>query len=246
MANFLKRMLSYNGSMEYIELNDQDIVDNYQHEFVVDYYRPHIEGKKVLDAGCWTGPLEKTITKKNIQTDLTGIDENDDALSVARRNFPHFSFEQCQLMSGNEEFVAKHQGTFDTVIFLDVIEHVPKGKEVVALQFFRKLLKPDGVLIVSTMRSHFLNPIDPAWMLGHRHYSKKNLESILSGAGFGVVENQEIGNLYWDLDMLYFYICKHIFRTPYNTSQKMRERILKGLKGSLVPTRFYLKAQKKT
>lgn len=245
MSNFIRRILSYNGSMEYVELNDQDIVDNYQHEFVVDYYRKHIEGKKVLDAGCWTGPLEKTISKKGIHTELVGIDENKDALAVARRNFPAFRFEQCQLMGANEEFLAKNAGTFDTVIFLDVIEHVPKYKEGVALSFFRKLLKPDGVLIVSTMRSHMLNPIDPAWMLGHRHYSKRKLEGILKKSGYRIGENLEIGNLYWDLDMLYFYICKHIFRTPYSTSEKMKQRILEGLKGSSMPTRFYIKAEKR-
>jgi len=128
---------------------------------------------------------------------------------------------------------------------LDVIEHLPRGREGDALKFFYKLLKPGGTLIISTMASHILNPIDPAWFLGHRHYSQKKLETIVRKSGFDISENLKIGNLYWDLDLLYFYIYKHIFKKRYVASKKMYEKIIKGLKGSVIPTRFYLKAKKK-
>lgn len=231
--------------MEFVDLSDGDIIDNYQHGFVVDYYRNEIENKNVLDAGCWTGPLEKTIVAKGIKTNLIGIDENKKALEVATSNFPAFEFIQCQLVGDNGRFIEKYRNSFDTIIFLDVIEHLPKGKEMEVLSFFNKLLKPDGVLILSTMASHVFNPIDPAWLFGHRHYSQKKLETMVKRSGFGVSENLKIGNLYWDLDLLYFYIYKHIFKKKYVTSQKMFEKIIGGLKGSIMPTRFYLKAKKK-
>lgn len=245
MPNIIKRLVNYNGSMEFIELNDGDIVNNYQHEFVVDYFKDEIENKNVLDAGCWTGPLEKTIASIGIKANLVGIDENKNALKVAIRNFPEFEFVECQLMGSNEDFIKKYENFFDTIIFLDVIEHLPKGREWEVLSFFNKLLKPSGVLILSTMASHVLNLIDPAWLFGHRHYGQKKLEKMIRNSGFDISENLKIGNLYWDLDLLYFYIYKHIFKKKYVTGKKMHDRIIKGLKGSGMPTRFYLKAKKK-
>lgn len=244
MPNLIKRLSNYNGSMEFIALSDEDIVDNYQHEFVVKYYKDYFENKNVLDAGCWTGPLEKTIVKNKIDTNLVGMDENKAALDVASRNFSEFKFIQCQLMESNDELIAEYKESFDTIIFLDVIEHLPKGKEAQVMKFFNKLLKPDGVLILSTMASHIFNFIDPAWFLGHRHYKEKKLEEIFNESNFKISENLKIGNLHWDLDLLYFYICKHIFNKKYQTSEKMRKKILAGLKGAKIPTRFYMKIKK--
>ena len=173
--------------MEYRPLSDADINDNYQHDFVVEHYKDYIEGKKVLDAGCWTGPLEKVIVKKNIATKLLGVDINQDALSVARRNFPDFDFQYCALRGSNKKddsFVKNYSSFFDTVIFLDVIEHLPKNTEHDVIRLFHRLLKNNGTLIVSTMASHPLNLIDPAWLLGHRHYRLKYLRKIFQYAWF--------------------------------------------------------------
>lgn len=244
MLKFIKRVAGYNGSMEFVSLNDSNIVDNYQHEFVVDYYKKDIEYKNVLDAGCWTGPLEKKITKKNIKTSLVGIDENRDALRVAKKNFPEYSFMQIQLLGENKEFIEKYKNSFDTIIFLDVIEHLPKGKEIEVLRLFNKLLKPDGVLILSTMASHLLNFVDPAWFFGHRHYTQKNIEEIVEDAGFSIKENLKNGNLFWDLDLLLFYVYKHVFKKKYETSERMYRKILGGLDANKNSTRFYIRATK--
>ncbi len=230
--------------MEFKNLSDADIVDNYQHEFVVDQYRGDIEKKKVLDAGCWTGPLEKVIIDKGISTKLLGIDMNKAALKVAKKNFPKFSFKYCVLDSKNDTFIKEYSKYFDSIIFLDVIEHLPKNTESDSLRLFYKLLKDDGSLIVSTMASHPLDAIDPAWIFGHRHYRLRKLRKIFNDAGFEIYDVYKCGNLYWDLDLLYFYIYKHIFRKKYHTSDKMLKKICKGLSVQKMPTRYYIKAKK--
>lgn len=241
---FISRALKYNGSMEFKPLNDEKIIANYQHNFVIDHFKSDFQDKKVLDAGCWTGPLEKGLIEKKIQTELTGIDENKDALKVASKNFPGFNFEECQLMSENSAFVKKHSNEFDTVIFLDVIEHLPKGEEGKALQFFNKVLRPGGNIIVSTMASHPFNFIDPAWFFGHRHYRLSRLKKLFEENGFTLEEVEEIGNLWWDLDLLNLYFYKHVLHKKYETSDKMYQKIRKGLKKSKITTRYYIKAKK--
>lgn len=239
------RSLSYDGSMEFDALNDSQIRANYQHKHVVDHYIKHFKNKLVLDAGCWTGTLEKEVSSRNWKSDMVGIDLNKDALTVAKKNFPQYQFHQVELAKPSPQFVKKYSNKFDTIVFLDVIEHVPPGTEVRILQLFNKLLKPGGHLIVSTMLSHRYNFIDPAWFLGHRHYSSNHIKNFLESSNFKVKELLEIGNLYWDIDILMLYIYKHIFRANYKTSNWMYKKIFEGLEPPQKnATRIYVLSQK--
>ena len=241
---FLRRFFSYNGSMEFQQLSDGIVEANYQHKYVVEKYLSYIENRKVLDAGCWTGPVEKEILERGINTELIGIDENEEALNVATKNFAEFTFIQCELTKPSERFISNYKGYFDTIIFLDVIEHLSKGSEVEVMKFFNKILRPNGVIIMSTMADHICNFIDPAWFFGHRHYKISKLQELLGKAGFQSIEILKIGNLYWDLDILLFYIYKYIFKKKYETSQKMSKRIYKGFISPIISTRYYIKAIK--
>jgi len=237
------RLFSYNGQMEFQDLNDACIRTNYQHEHVVKTYKDCIEGKKVLDAGCWTGTLEGEIKKEGITCELVGSDINKDALATAQKSFPEYTFQELDLINPPQEFLKKYTSFFDTVFFLDVIEHVPQGTEIAILKTLRDLLKDDGVLVLSTMYNHAFNFIDPAWFFGHRHYSKKQMLSMLEEGGFKLTKFDLIGNVYWDIDLLILYIYKHIFHRQYKTSVWMYKKIFEGLiTGQRCPTRIYLDA----
>jgi cyclopropane fatty-acyl-phospholipid synthase-like methyltransferase len=239
------RSLHYNGSMVYQPLNDSEVRANYQHKHVVDMYLKHFKNKKVLDAGCWTGTMEKEVQRRNIGTEMVGIDQNKDALKVASKGFPKFKFAQIELDKPDEKFVKKYRGYFDTVIFLDVIEHIPVGTEVKILQFLRDMLKPGGVLILSTMLDHKYNFIDPAWFFGHRHYPAMVIRKQIKKSGLKPVEVLKLGNLYWDLDLLLLYIYKHIFQKNYRTTEWMYKKIYEGLEPpQKYATRIYALAKK--
>lgn len=235
----LKRFFSYNGGLEFQQLSDEVVETNYQHKYVIEKYLGHIKNKKVLDAGCWTGPIEKEIIERGIHTELIGIDESERALNVAIKKFSEFKFMQCGLTKPSKKFISKYNGYFDTIIFLDVIEHLPKGSEPEVMKFFNKILKPDGVIIISTMASHIFNFIDPAWFVGHRHYKLKSISKILKDGGFEAVETSQIGNLYWDIDLLLFYIYKHILRKKYQMSKNMYKKIMRGFGHPRIATRIY-------
>ena len=245
MLTLLKRIFTYDGSLEFQALNDKEVSADYQHRFIVDHYGKYLEGGRVLDAGCWTGPIEAAITKKNLAVELTGIDENEDALQIARESFPGFNFQSCCLLDSEGVFPKNHANCFDATIFLDVIEHLPQGKELTALKLFHKVLEKNGVIILSTMAHHPLNFIDPAWFFGHRHYTLNQLETLLDQAGFNIKEVLKIGNLYLDIDLLLLYIYKHIFKKKYRTGKKMHERIMKGFETQKTPTRYYILAEKR-
>lgn len=241
--NVLKRILSYRGSLEFNPLNDEEVQSGYQHRFVVQRYATHIQDKKVLDAGCWTGPIARTISDAGIETELTGLDENESALAIARKNFSKFKFLQCKLTDPDEAVATAYRGYFDSVIFLDVIEHLPRGSEVRVLKFMRALLKTNGVMMMSTMADHIFNIIDPAWIRGHRHYKLKTIRNMLENNGFDIVEILRIGNLWWDIDLLFFYIFKHLLKKKYQTNTVLRNKIAQGFNNPIIPTRLYVLAK---
>ncbi|KKS94722.1 MAG: hypothetical protein UW68_C0002G0034 [Candidatus Collierbacteria bacterium GW2011_GWB1_44_6] len=231
--------------MEFDSLNDSQIRANYQHKHVVDYYKEYFKGKKVLDAGCWTGTMEKEVSRRKFPCKMVGIDLNQDALNVAKKTFPKFDFYQINLADPDPKFMKKYAGYFDSAIFLDVIEHVPVGTEGIVLQNINKLLKEGGVLITSTMNSHPFNFIDPAWFLGHRHYKASDIEILLKLSNFKSSEILKIGNLFWDIDILLLYIYKHLFHKVYKTTKFMFRQIMKGLTPQgIFATRIYALAKK--
>ena len=81
---------------------------------------------------------------------------------------------------------------FSVAIFSEVMEHLPLGKELQALGEICRVLKGDGVLILSTPSSE--GPwgklywiFDPTfWLIGHRHYSEARLMQLLDKSGFSI------------------------------------------------------------
>lgn len=245
VLQLFRRIVGYNGSMEYKQQIDEEVVADYQHTYVVDHFREYFEGKDVLDAGCWTGTLERALEGRGIKATVRGIDDNKDALKTARKTFPQHTFRQCNLVSPPEGFIREENGRYDSVVFLDVIEHLPRGSECAVLRVLHGVLKESGVLIMSTMAHHMMNVVDPAWLVGHRHYRVGTLERLLGASGFQPREVMRIGNIYWDIDLLIFYTYKHILRKRYRRSQGMIRRIERGFRKSWRSTRIYLVAQKK-
>lgn len=244
IRGLIRKVLSYNGSMEYQQLSDEVVVSGYQHKYVIEKYLPYFENKKILDAGCWTGPLEKEIANREIAAELVGLDENESALNVARKNFPGYNFVRCGLLETEASFLDRHRGYFDTIVFLDVLEHLPRGSELRVMKLLNSLLKSGGIIIMSTMADNIFNFIDPAWFFGHRHYKLRRIRKIVKESGFEVLELLKIGNLWWDIDLLFFYISKHLFKKKYHAGMAARAKIMQGFNNPVIPTRFYLLARK--
>lgn len=96
------------------------------------------DSKKLLDVGCGTGDFLKT-AKKNNWT-VSGIEPNDAARHIANQKTDGSVFDVNQLLK-----MEAH--SFDVITLWHVLEHLPKLEEQIAL--FKKILKPDGVLIIA-------------------------------------------------------------------------------------------------
>ncbi|HUI00826.1 MAG TPA: class I SAM-dependent methyltransferase [Nitrososphaerales archaeon] len=95
--------------------------------------------------------------------------------------------------------------SFDQVIFADVIEHIPEGKEVGALAEIRRVLRAGGRLVLSTP---FDRPLytwtDPArFFSGHRHYKVSQLERFNREAGLKTEQVFTAGGIFACIDNLF-------------------------------------------
>lgn len=91
--------------------------------------------------------------------------------------------------------------TFDTIVALAVIEHIPVADVFSIFRLLRSKLKPGGVLLLTTPTRvakpllellAFLNVLDKQNIEEHKHYwSKKEIENLAQTNGFTIKEYQK-------------------------------------------------------
>jgi len=120
----------------------------------VDYIlsKSGVKGKRVLDVGCGGGILTEALAKEGAI--ITGIDMAEKPLQVAKLH-RHESGVNGQALDIDyqlttiEAYAQDHEGEFDVISCLEMLEHVPDPSSIIAT--CRKLLKPDGDLFLSTI-----------------------------------------------------------------------------------------------
>jgi ubiquinone/menaquinone biosynthesis C-methylase UbiE len=140
-------------------------------------FRPRREPLRVLDAGCGTGALLDRLEARS-EIELYGLDFSGQALSYTRQRGHN------RLVQGDLTRLPFPDGTFDVVTALDVVEHVREDEQ--ALREVNRVLRPDGVLLVSVPAFRFLwGPHDTA--LQHfRRYTAGEMGVLMRRTGFRV------------------------------------------------------------
>ncbi|MBN6710018.1 bifunctional 2-polyprenyl-6-hydroxyphenol methylase/3-demethylubiquinol 3-O-methyltransferase UbiG [Haemophilus haemoglobinophilus] len=117
-------------------------------------------GKKVLDVGCGGGILSEAMAKQGAT--VTGIDMTVAPLEVARLHAQEQGLSIDYQQITVEEFLQKQTALnaekFDVITCMEMLEHVPDPLSII--QSCRALLKPNGVLFLSTINRTF-----KAWTL---------------------------------------------------------------------------------
>lgn len=161
-------------------------------------------GARVLDLGCAFGFGTRALVARGYET--YGHDLNAEYIARARSGVRGATF-----TLGDATEVPYPDGSFDGIVLLDVLEHVPNDRAVIAE--VARVLRPGGQLVVSVPNRGLLSRLDslnlyhrllgataplptddPSWVTSplHRHYSKADLETLL-GPWFGVQRVQWSG-----------------------------------------------------
>jgi ubiquinone/menaquinone biosynthesis C-methylase UbiE len=141
-------------------------------------------GRKILEVGCGLGNF--TLFFDHAER-IVGIDFNEKHIKEFRQVRPQLSQVELHTFdAGDPGLVELGKGSFDTVVCLNVLEHVEKHEQ--AIQSFYELLEPGGHLCL-------LVPAFPA-LFGtldlngphFRRYTQKMLKPLLEQAGFEVLK----------------------------------------------------------
>ncbi len=143
--------------------------------------RPHV-GDRVLEIGAGIGNMTSSLCPR---VAYTATDINPLYLDFLRGAFggrPYLDVRQCDL--GESRDFEPLAGRYDTVVCLNVLEHVPD--EAGALANIRGALAPGGKLVVLVPQGPGLyGTLDE--VLGHvRRYTRESLSTALKSAGFEV------------------------------------------------------------
>ncbi|MSR14667.1 MAG: bifunctional 2-polyprenyl-6-hydroxyphenol methylase/3-demethylubiquinol 3-O-methyltransferase UbiG [Gammaproteobacteria bacterium] len=109
--------------------------------------RSEIAGARILDVGCGGGLLTEALTSRGGL--VTGIDAAAAVVAVARGHAEAAGLAIDYAETTAEAYAELHGAAFDTVVCMELIEHVPHPESLISA--CGRLLKPGGALFVSTL-----------------------------------------------------------------------------------------------
>ncbi|WP_414622718.1 class I SAM-dependent methyltransferase [Calothrix sp. CCY 0018] len=103
-----------------------------------------VKGKRVLDIACGEGYGAALLTK--VAQSVVGVDISEEAIEYATKQY--YTYENLKFLIGSCESVPLADNSIDVVTSFETIEHHDKHEEM--MQEIKRVLKPDGVLIISS------------------------------------------------------------------------------------------------
>lgn len=126
---------------------DRELASRSRYEFAARY----VEGKQVLDIGCGEGYGSAMLAEKAAH--VVGTDSSEEVVEYAAAKYPLPNLEYRRMPAEKHAFP---DGSFDVVVCLELIEHVENYVAVMAEM--RRLLKPGGILVLSTPNKDITSP----------------------------------------------------------------------------------------
>jgi len=160
--------------------------------FALDPQAPQpLQGLKILDVGCGGGLLSEPLARLGAQ--VTGIDATAENIQIAQEHALGQGLD-IEFLYTSVEALGDSGRTFDVVIAMEIIEHVPDVKAFVAA--CTHMLTPHGMMALSTLNrtlpSYMLAIMAAEYLLGwvpkgthtwQRFIRPRELKSILKAQG---------------------------------------------------------------
>ena len=148
-------------------------------KWIYDLIKPFINGR-VLEIGCGLGAMTRHLVNDDHQ--LVSIDINDSHIRIMRETFknqPNLTILKMDILEENGKL---QPASFDTVMLINVLEHIEKESQ--TIEKIYNLLSDNANFILFVPAYQWLyGSLDT--IVGHvRRYNKNHLQSILTKANF--------------------------------------------------------------
>ncbi len=164
-----------------------------------------VAGKRVLEVGCGTGELLRSVARDSTAARLVGLDPDQGMIEQAGAKFRAAGI-RAELLRGYAEALPFPDGSFDVVLSSLMFHHLDGPTKRAALREWRRMLAPGGVLVLvdfGVPRSALLRALTWPARLGLFEQVAENLRGrvpvLLDEAGFS---SEEVGR-YGDLIVAY-------------------------------------------
>lgn len=174
---------TFGDELDHKEL-DRKLLDRFAHEMC--------EAGPVLDAGCGPGQITAYLFERGV--DVRGIDFSPEMIRIARELHPRIDFSVGDMLE-----LALPDALFAGLVAFYSIIHVPRDQVERALAELRRVLRPQGRMLLSfhvsdTNSKATLPTLHVEELLGHEvsldfeFYSRAEMEAYLQLTGWAVDE----------------------------------------------------------
>jgi len=122
-------------------------------DLIAEWLQP-LSGATILDVGCGGGRLAEALSAQGAK--VTGIDPQEAALAAARSRAPTSRFE-C----ASAERMPFADGSFDAVVFLNSLHHIPGSATKAALREAMRVSKGQALIIEPLAEGPFFTAMQP-------------------------------------------------------------------------------------
>ena len=164
-------------------------------------------GARVLEAGCGTGYMSKALAER-YGWSMTPLDLGREGLEYAR------GYGLGRLVQGDITALPLATGTFDALVSLDVIVHLPRGGEASALAEFARVLKPGGLLAARVSALDILRSRHSTFAHERQRFTRARLTRAVEAAGFRMERITYVNSLLLPVALFKFRIWEPLLRTP--------------------------------
>ncbi len=142
---------------------------------------------KVLDLGSGIGiPYDKYLVKSGCE--ITGIDISQKHINIARKNVP-----QAKYIKGDLSNIDFESGSFDAVVSLYAIFHIPREEHKHLFEKIYTILKEKGPILVTMGTNGMLMAVEE-WIGSEMAWSSYSIEEnkkLIQEAGFRLLHVEE-------------------------------------------------------
>lgn len=178
------------GNTLYKEVEDHEYLRNISarvdgYKRIAKRYEPYLTQKNVLEVGTYYGAFYQVI--KDQVADYMAIEPSRHAGAYLKKTYPHLHLYSGRLEEAHAAG-AIPKDHFDTIVLFDVLEHLPRPME--SLAVLHEYLRPGGMIVYSTINieasiSLLLGPFWPWYMEMHYFYfSDRGYLDLFNRTGF--------------------------------------------------------------
>ena len=183
--------LSTQQKVESVVEDYDDIAREYAEEFYedtsddkyIDRFLSSLGGKSILDAGCGVGEDCKYVEQKGFNA--IGIDLSTGMLEIAKEKYPAGKFEIMDMTD-----ISYPDNSFDGIISNCSLFHIPTELLPKTLEEFRRVLKPNGKLLLILQEGNgevmVEEPYRPGVYIYMNYFSAETIEQLLTEHDFKV------------------------------------------------------------